>query len=98
VSPIFCNQQSEPSLRFFYKGSAGARVHLHIDVTNSVSNNVSTLDWEMTVPSNGSWVAADGIMTPYLYSSGTENVQLRFTAINGSVQVDDVEIDPWRTL
>jgi hypothetical protein len=98
VSPIFCNQEGEPSIRFFYKGTTGARIHLHIDVTNGTSNLVSPLDWEMTVPAGGRWAAANGIMTPYLYASGTENVQLRFTAINGSVQIDDIEIDPWKSI
>jgi hypothetical protein len=98
VSPIFCNQKSEPSIRFFYKGSSRPRVHLHIDVTDTTTHQVSPLDWEMTVPGNGSRASANGIMTPYLYTQSTENGQLRFTASSGSVQIDDIEIDPWRAL
>jgi hypothetical protein len=98
LSPVFCNQLGEGSLRFFYAGSAGARVHVHIDATSNTGGNVSTLDWEMTVPDNGSWAAAKGIQMPSLYSGNYENVQLRFTAISGWAMVDDVEIDPWRSL
>ena len=97
VSPIFCNQYGEQSIRFFYSGTAGARVHLHLDVTNSSTNNATTLDWEMTVPSSG-WAAANGIMIPYLYAQNQENLRITFTAIGGSVQVDDVEIDPFKPL
>jgi hypothetical protein len=97
VGPQFCNQYGERSIRFFYKGASGARVHLHIDVSNSSTSNKSTLDWEIGVPSSG-WGAANGIMVPDLYSQGYENLQLTFTALGGSVQVDDVEIDPWKTL
>jgi len=98
VSPNFCIQQGEPSLRFFYKGTPGAVIHLHIDVTTSTSNLVSPLDWQMTVPANGSWVAANGLMTPYLNYAGNQNMQLKFTASNGSVQIDDVEVDPWKSI
>lgn len=96
VSPLFCNQFGERSIRFFYKGSSGARVHLHIDVSNSSTNNTSALDWEIGVPQTG-WGVSTGIMVPDLYSQGYENLQLSFTAVGGSVQVDDVEIDPWKT-
>ena len=98
ISPNFCIQQGEPSLRFFYKGTPGAVIHLHIDVTTSTSNLVSPLDWQMTVPANGSWVAANGLMTPYLNYAGNQNMQLKFTASNGSVQIDDVEVDPWKSI
>jgi hypothetical protein len=97
VSPLFCNQYGERSIRFFYKGTSGAHVHLHIDVSNSSTNNRSTLDWETQVPASG-WGVANGIMVPDLYSQGYENLQLTFTAPVGSVQVDDVEIDPWKSL
>ena len=98
VSPVFCNQLGEGSLRFFVRGSAGARVHLHIDATSNTGGNVSTVDWEMTVPSNGDWKAPNGIQVPYLYEGNYENLQVSFTAISGWVMVDDVEIDPWRSL
>lgn len=98
LSPIFCNQLGEGSMRFFMAGSAGARVHLHIDATSNTGGNVSTLDWEMAVPDNGGWVSYKGIQMPNLYSGNYENVQLRFTAVNGWALLDDVEIDPWRAL
>jgi len=99
VTPIFCNAKGEALVRFFYKGSAGARIHLHIDVTNTTSNLNSPLDWEVPVAANGGWVAASGINVPWMYSGdNTENMQLRFSAVGGSVQVDDVEIDPWKSL
>ena len=97
VSPIFCNQYGERSIRFFYKGTVGARVHLHIDVTNSATDNRSTLDWEAVVPLLG-WGTATAIMVPDLYSQGYENLQLTFTAVAGTVVVDDVEIDPFKPL
>jgi hypothetical protein len=97
VSPVFCNQFGERSIRFFYKGTVGARVHLHIDVTNSATDNSSTLDWETTVPLLG-WGVANGIPVPDLYSQGYENLQLTFSAVGGAVAVDDVEIDPFKPL
>jgi hypothetical protein len=97
VSPNFCNRYGEQSIRFFYSGSPGARIHLHLDVTNSSTNDWAPLDWEMTVPSSG-WAAANGIMMPYLYVEGQENLKITFTAIGGSVVVDDVEIDPFRSI
>lgn len=97
VSPLFCNQYGERSIRFFYKGTAGARVHVHIDVTNCVTDDRSTLDWEATVPLLG-WGVANAVMVPDLYSQGYENLQLTFTAVGGAVAVDDVEIDPFKPL
>lgn len=97
ASPIFCNQFGENSLRFFYKGTPGARVHLKMLVTNTNTNNVSTLDWEVVVPLSG-WGIAVGVMVPNLYSEGYENLQLTFSALGGTVQVDDVEIDPFNPL
>ena len=97
VSPIFCNKYGERSIRFFYKGTPGARVRLHIDVSNSATDNWSTLDWETTVPLLG-WGTANGIMVPDLYSQGYENLQLTFSAVGGTVVVDDVEVDPFKPL
>lgn len=97
VSPIFCDQYGEYSMRFFYSGTPGARIHLHLDVTNTASNMWGPLDWEMTVPASG-WAAANGLQLPYLYSQGQENVQITYTAIGGSVRVDDIEIDPFRSI
>lgn len=74
-----------------------ARIHLFINATNSSTNNRSTLDWEVVVPSSG-WGVANGINTPDLYSLGHENLQLTFSAIGGTVYVDDVEIDPFKPL
>jgi hypothetical protein len=98
LSPIFCNRLGEGSMRFFFAGGAGARVHLHIDATSNTGGNVSTLDWEMPVPDKGGWVSYKGIQMPNLYSGNYENIQLRFTAINNWAVIDDVEIDPWRSL
>ena len=97
VSPLFCNADGERSLRFFYSGTAGARVHVHLDVSNATTDNTSSLDWETTVPLVG-WGVANGIMMPNLYAQGQENVRLTFTAIGGAVAVDDVEIDPFKPL
>ena len=97
VTPTFCNQYGEQSIRFFYSGSAGARIHLHLDVTNSSTNNTSTLDWEVGVPASG-WGVANGIMIPNLYANNQENLTVTFRALGGSVQVDDVEIDPFKPL
>lgn len=96
-SPSFCNQYGERSVRFFFKGSPGAKIRLHIDVSNAQNSNRSTLDWEASVPATG-WGAANGIMIPDMYTEGYEYLQLTFSAVGGSVQVDDVEIDPFKSL
>jgi hypothetical protein len=46
--------------------------------------------WSPTLPmttQSAVWGALGG---------GSANIQLRFAGVSGSVEVDDVEVDPWR--
>lgn len=98
ASPNFCVQLDETRLRFFFRGEAGARVHLRVEVTNDRSDRLKTLDWEQPVAADGSWTPSRSVLAPRLRPGHRENLRLIVTAVGGAVQVDDIEIDPWRTM
>jgi hypothetical protein len=99
TSPYTCVNAAYPSFRFFVTGTPGAQVNvsaLYQDVGgNTVSVPVGL------VPAGSSWQPTLPMLTgsaiPGALNGGTAYVSLRFTANNGTAQIDDVEVDPFRS-
>jgi hypothetical protein len=89
-SPPTCVDAAYPSIRFFIAGKG------------SVAVNV--VDGGLVIPAGiavagGQWSPSPVMLTSSAVlgalSGGTAEVSLRFTALSGNPQIDDVFIDPW---
>jgi hypothetical protein len=87
-SPETCVDGSDPSLRFFIAGTGKVMVRvLYGGAAISVGE----------VPAGGNWApsAALPTLSAVFGSVWGSRVAIRFTALTGKPQIDDVFIDPW---
>jgi hypothetical protein len=97
TSPATCVDAAYPSFRFFAR-TDGPGSLLGVSVVYP-----GLLGGQVTVPVgvvslSGAWLPTVPMLTgsavPALLSDGSTPVQLRFTALTGSSQIDDVFVDP----
>jgi hypothetical protein len=94
-TPSMCFAAGDWHMRFVGKGSGRIRVTVQV---NSLLGLVSVLDGG-TVSPGGSWSPSPQVSLLLTNVGGlltTQAISLRFTASNGSVQIDDVYLDPWK--
>jgi hypothetical protein len=95
TSPTMCFAAGDWHLRFVGKGSGRVRVTIQV---NSLLGVLSILDGG-TVSANGSWTPSPRVGLLLSNVGGlltTKAISLKLTASNGSVQIDDVYLDPWK--
>ena len=95
TSPTMCFAAGDWHLRFVGKGSGRVKVTIQVD---SLLGLVSILDGG-TVSPNGSWTPSPRVGLLLSNVGGlltTKAISLKLTASNGSVQIDDVYLDPWK--
>jgi hypothetical protein len=84
-------------MRFVVRGDNGAKVKVQIIYRGLLSSVLGILDGG-TISAGGSWkpspqIGMLGGVLPLL----TAAVQFRFTAVNGTVLIDDVYLDPMKS-
>jgi hypothetical protein len=94
VSPTTCVDAAYPTFRFFdVTGTPGSSAAVSV-VFNGLTIPVGVVTagarWSPTLPMT-TLSAIPGLM-----NGGSANIQLQFTGLTGSVQVDDIYVDPWR--
>lgn len=95
-SPLTCVNASYPSFRFFARNDTLTSTVLVQVVYQTVLGPLSlplgvvalSDQWEPTLP------MLTGSLAGGLLSGGTAQIALRFTALSGSSQIDDVFVDP----
>jgi hypothetical protein len=97
TSPGMCISLFSGKMRFVAKGDPGAKVKVQIVYQGLLSSLLGILDGG-TYSVNSSWTPSTevgmlGGVLPLLTSS----VSFRFTAVNGSVSIDDVYLDPMKS-
>ena len=95
TSQTMCFAAGDWHLRFVSKGSG--RIHVTVQV-NSLLGLVSILDGG-TVSTNGTWTPSPRVGLLLSNVGGlltTKAISLKLAASNGSVQIDDVYLDPWK--
>jgi hypothetical protein len=100
TSRTFCVASAEDALRWFVRrpGVRGAALHIHVRVTSGV--NVATNDYDVDGSRSG-WTPTERLLLPDIRdASGRQQVSVTFTArgTGATWLVDDVMLDPWRTL
>jgi hypothetical protein len=94
-SPYTCVNAAYPTFRFFARTGGAASIlvqAVYPSTTGTVAIPVGVVslngDWAPTLP------MATGSALPAAMNGGTAQVALRFTALTGSSQIDDVFVDP----
>lgn len=95
VSPTTCVDAAYPTFRLFdvtgTSGSSAAVSVLFNGATIPVGVITPGTQWSPTLP----MTTMSAI--PGLVDGGSANIQLQFTGLTGSIQVDDVYVDPFRS-
>ena len=97
TSPYTCVNAAYPTIRFFARNTGLLSTVLVQVVYQSVLGLPVTLPVG-TVALGGTWAPSAPMLTasavPAALSGGTAQVALKFTAVTGSSQLDDVFVDP----
>jgi hypothetical protein len=92
-TPAVCLTLLDPTARYFTRGSAGGK--LQVDVIGNLPLGLSLVLGSTTISGNGAWSPSEiQHFLANLTSVVTWTISLRFTAVSGSWQVDDVYLDP----
>jgi hypothetical protein len=100
-TPVMCLTSAEDSTRFFYKSpGGGANLLVSIKATNTITNSVAVLAFTITTGTLTGWQVSPRISLPDVRGvQGFENVQITLTPQGSAAwQIDDVFVDPSRTL
>jgi hypothetical protein len=100
-SPSTCVNAAYPSFRFFVRASGGDVAGVGVQaVYQDVSGNTVVIPVGVAV-AGSTWAPTPPMLTgsaiPGAVNGGTAFVSLRFTAISGNAQIDDVEVDPFKS-
>jgi hypothetical protein len=99
TSPTGCFQFGDWHSRFFVRGVGTRGARLEVDVVVPSLLGILTVLDGGSVPASGEWSPSPRIgmlicnVTSLL---GTRAVSLRFRAVNGAFQIDDVYLDPFK--
>ena len=103
VTPAFCVDVTQPSMRFFVKNTGPAAATLNVDATFTDLTGKSRTLQIAKLTAGPSWTPSP--IVPLIVNqlatvspTGATSIQLRFTAASGkgTWAIDDVEIDPFR--
>ena len=94
TTPPTCMETSSTVVRFFVKRDSNLRVQ--VVERNLLGAIVGILD-VTTVDGTSTWQPSPAVLNLQSLQGllGVATVQLRFTALDGPSQVDDVFVDPW---
>lgn len=99
TSPTGCFEFGDWHSRFFVRGAGTRGARLEVDVIVPSLLGVLTILDGGSVPASGEWKPSPriGMLVCNVTSLlGTKAVSLRFRAVNGAFQVDDVYLDPFK--
>jgi hypothetical protein len=96
LTPKLCMGTTSTVMRFFVRSSDGGSVRVEVVLRNLLGQVLGILQVSKLSPGT-SWQPGPPILNldSLLGLLGVSSVQLKFTALSGSVLVDDVYVDPW---
>jgi hypothetical protein len=85
-------------VRFFYRSSDRGSVRVQVVLRNLVGAVIGVVD-VARVGAGSSWGPGPAILNldSLLGLVGVSSIQLKFTTLSGTVQVDDIYVDPWES-
>jgi hypothetical protein len=96
LTPKLCMGTTSTVTRFFVRSSNGGRVRVQVVLRNLLGQVLGIVQVSDLSP-GASWEPGPAILNldSLLGLVGVSSIQLKFTTLSGSVQIDDVYVDPW---
>jgi hypothetical protein len=96
ATPGLCQETSSSVVRFFLRSPDSGTVRVQVVARNLLGQIVGVLDVARVSP-GASWQPGPAILNlqSLLALVGVSSIQLKFLTVSGTVQVDDVYVDPW---
>jgi hypothetical protein len=96
LSPKLCMGTTSTVTRFFVRSGDGGRVRVQVVLRGLLGQVLGTLQIS-DVSADSSWSPGPAILNldSLLGLVGVSSIQLKFTELSGTVQIDDVYVDPW---
>lgn len=95
-TPKLCMGTTSTVMRYFVKGSSGGSVRVEV-VLRGLLGQILGVFQVSRVSTGSSWQAGPPVLNldSLLGLLGVSSVQLKFTTLSGTAQIDDVYVDPW---
>jgi hypothetical protein len=95
-TPKLCMGTTSTWLRFFARSGNDGTVRVQVVLRNVLGNVLGVIQVSDLSPGR-SWQPGPNILNldSLLGLLGVSSIQLKFTALDGTVQLDDVYVDPW---
>ncbi len=95
-TPGLCQETSSSVVRFFLRSPDGGSVRVQVVARNLLGQVVGVLDVAQVSP-GASWQPGPAVLNlqSLLALLGVSSIQVKFQTVSGTVQVDDVYVDPW---
>jgi hypothetical protein len=96
ATPPLCQSTTSTVVRFFVRSPDSGSVRVQVVARNLLGQVVGVLDVARVSPS-AAWQPGPAILNlqSLLGLIGVSSIQLNFVTVSGTVQVDDVYVDPW---
>jgi hypothetical protein len=96
ITPQLCMGTTSTVVRFFDRSGNGGSVRVQIVLRNAVGAVLGIVDWT-TISGSSAWQPSPSLLNldSLLGLLGVSSIQLKFTALSGTTQIDDVYVDPW---
>lgn len=95
-TPNLCMGTDSTVLRFFVRSSDSGTVRVQVVLRNLLGQVLAIVQVSDLRPGT-SWQPGPAILNldSLLGLLGVSSIQLKFTTLSGSVQIDDIYVDPW---
>jgi len=95
LTPGMCIGTTSTVSRFFIRGSSGSSLRVQVVLRNLLGSVIGIIDWS-TVSGGSAWAPGPAIVNldSLLGLVGVSSIQLKFSALSGTSQIDDVWNDP----
>lgn len=96
LSPNLCMGTTSKVVRFFVRSGDGGRVRVQVVLRNLLGQVLGVVQVADISP-GVAWQPGPAILNldSLLGLVGVSSIQLKFTTLSGSVQIDDIYVDPW---
>lgn len=95
-TPKLCMGTTSTVMRYFVKGSSDGSVRVEVVLRGLLGQVLGVLQVSR-VSTGSSWQAGPPVLNldSLLGLLGVSSIQLKFTTLSGTAQIDDVYVDPW---
>jgi hypothetical protein len=95
-TPKLCMGTTSTVMRYFVKGSSDGSVRVEVVLRGLLGQVLGVFQVSM-VSTDSSWQAGPPVLNldSLVGLLGVSSVQLKFTTLSGTAQIDDVYVDPW---